>query len=141
MDLSPDEYFDPLDPDKAFWVQSVPRLLNAYVYTPYSADELEWTVLEIRDGTEFWIVRTQLLDGVRSFMHHSQQTDGTEEIIHSTELTHGCWHTVRTLKQPGKLWAVVTNSLTVEQSGNLTADRSYCERQSFEERKAFGGVR
>jgi hypothetical protein len=141
MELSPDDYFDPLDSGKAFWVQSVPQLLNAYEYTPHTADELEWTVVEITDGTAFWIVRTQLLDGMRSIMHHSQQTDGTEELIHSTEMTHGCWHTIRTLKQPRKLWAVVMNSLTVEQPGSLTADRSYCERQSFDERKGFGTVR
>jgi hypothetical protein len=141
IDLSPDEYFDPLDPGETLSVRSVPRLLDTHEYTPHSADQLAWTVVEIADGVEFWRVRTQLLDGMRSLMHHTHDSDGSEEIIHQTEISPACWHTVRILKQSGKLWAVVMDSLTVERPGALTADKDFADRQPFEERKTFGDVR
>jgi hypothetical protein len=141
IEMSPEEYFDPLNPGETISVRSVPKLLNTYEYTLHSADQLAWTVVEITDGLEFWRVRTQLVDGMRSLMHHSQDSDGSEEIIHQTELIPSCWHTIRILKQAGKLWAVVMDSLTVEQPGALVADKDFRERQSFEELKAFGNVR
>jgi hypothetical protein len=77
---------------------------------------------------------------MRSLMHHSQESDGSEEIIHQTELGPLCWHTIRTLKQAGKLWAVVTNSLTVERPVSFAESRNLCDLWSFEELKAFGNV-
>lgn len=141
MELSPEDYFDPLNPGETLSVRSVPRLLSTHEYTSYPADQLAWTVVEITDGPKLWRIRTQLLDGIRSHMHHSQDSDGSEEIIHQTEISPGCWHTVRTLKQSGKLWAVVLDSLTVERPGELAADKNFCERQSFETMKAFGDIR
>jgi hypothetical protein len=139
LELSPEDYFDPLDPGQTLSVRSIPRLLDTYQYTPYRADELCWTVVEICDGASFWRVRTQLLDGMRSLMHHSQQSDGSEEIIHATELGPQCWHTIRTLKQPGRSWAVVVNSLLVEGSPvHLVESRGFCGSYSFEELKAIG---
>jgi hypothetical protein len=138
--LSPEEYFDPLNPGEKLSVRSVPRLLNAREYTPFRADELRWTVVEISDGESFWRVRTQLLDGMRAFMHHTQSSDGSEEIIHSTELCPGWYHTIRTLKQPGKEWAMVVNSLMVDRAGKPWSSENFCERWSFEELKLFGDV-
>ena len=141
LELSPEDYFDPLNPGETLSVRSVPRLLDAYQYTSHRAEELCWTVLEITNGVEFWRVRTQLLDGKRSLMHHLQVSDGSEEIIHSTELGPQCWHTTRTLKEPGRTWAVVLNTLTVERPVSFTESRYFCESSSFEELKAFGDVR
>jgi hypothetical protein len=140
LHLSPDEYFDPPDPGETLSVRSVPRFDDAYRYAPHRPEELWWSVVEIRDGSTFWRVRTQLLDGMRSLMHHSQESDGSEEIIHQTELGSGCWHTIRTLKLAGKNWAVVMNSLTVERAAPVIEDRNICELWSFEELKAFGDV-
>jgi hypothetical protein len=140
LELSPEEYFDPLGPGETLSVQSVPRLLDTYQYTPHRADELRWTVVEVTDGESFWRVRTQLLDGMRSLMHHSQDSDGCEEIIHATKLGARCWHTIRTLKQPGQSWAVVMNSLTVERPVRLVKSRDLCKSWSFEELKSFGSV-
>ncbi len=140
IELTPDEYFDPLDPGETLSVRSVAKHLDAHKFTPYRADELAWTVEEISDGESFWRVRTQLLDGMRALMHHSQQGDGTEELIHSTQLSTFCWHTIRTLKLPNQEWAVVLNSLTVEQPSKLMESKYFCERWTFEELKAFGQV-
>ena len=141
LELMPEDYFDPLNPGETLSVRSVPRLLDAYQYTPHRAEELLWTVVEVTDGESFWRVRTQLLDGMRSLMHHSQQADGSEEIIHATELGPLCWHTTRTLKQAGQTWAVVMNSLTVERPVSLTESRNFCDPLAFEDLKAFGSVR
>jgi len=141
LELTPNEYFDPLDPGETLSVRSVEKHWNAHAYTPHTPDELRWTILEITEGSTFWRVRTQLLDGMRSLMHHSQEADGSEEIIHSTELGPGCWHSIRTLRLPGKAWAVVMNSLTVEQPARLSESRDYLEGLSFDDRNAFGDVR
>lgn len=82
-----------------------------------------------------------MLAGKRSLMHHTQQENDTEEIIHSTELGPACWHTIRTLKRPGKSWTVVMNSLTVERPNSFTENRGYEGKWSFEERMAFGDIR
>jgi len=141
LELSPEEYFDPLDPGEELSVRSVPRLLEDYQYTPHEADELRWTVLEITDGAKYWRVRTLFMDGVRSFMQHTEESDGSEEIILQSELTSGCWHTTRTLKMPGKSWSVVMDSLDVEQPAQLNMSRNFCESWAFDELKEFGNVR
>ena len=75
-------------------------------------------------------------------MTHSQSSDGSEEIIHSTEVLPDHWHTIRTQKQPGESWAVVMNALTVERPGVRTErDESLCGSCTWDEMRAFGGVR
>jgi hypothetical protein len=140
LELAPEDYFDPLNPGETLSVRSVPRLLDTYQYTPHRADELCWTEVEITDGDSFWRVRSQLIDGMRVLMHHVQTSQGSEEIIHATELGPLCWHTIRTLKQPGKSWAIVVNSITVERPVHLTESRNLCEPWSFEELKTFGSA-
>lgn len=141
LELSPEDYFDPLTPGEKLSVRSIPRLFDTYQYTAHHADDLRWTVVEINDGASFWRVRTQLLDGMRSLMHHSQESDGSEEIIHATELGPLCWHTIRTLKKPGQTWAVVMNSLMVEGPPvQMVESRGFCDSYSFEELNAFGTV-
>jgi hypothetical protein len=77
---------------------------------------------------------------MRSLMHHSQESDGAEEVIHATKLGPHCWHTIRTLKEPGQSWAVVMNNLTVERPVQLRTSRDLCKAWSFDELKSFGGV-
>ena len=141
LELSPEDYFDPLNPGETLSVRSVPRLLDTWEYTPHRPEELRWIVVEITDGESFWRVRTQLIDGMRVLMHHFQESDGSEEIIHSTELGPCCWHTIRTLKQAGQTWTVVLDSLTVERPVSFTDSRDFCESWTLEELKEFGTIR
>src|SRR5688572_19076776 len=104
LELSPEEYFDPLNPGETLSVRSVPWLLDTYQDPSHRVEELGRTVLEITDGAAFWRVQTQSIDRMRSLMHQSQQSDGSEEIIHQTELGPLCWHIIRTLKEAGKTW-------------------------------------
>jgi hypothetical protein len=140
LELSPDEYFDPLDEGEVLSVRSVSIHQDAFAYTGHRSEELWWTVLEITDGRASWHVRTQLLDGLRSLMTHSREADGSEEIIHQTELRPQCWHTIRTLREPGRMWTVVMNSLTVEQPGLLDESQDFCAGWSFEQLKGFGDM-
>lgn len=140
LELTPDEYFDPPDPGERLNVRSVARRMETHHYTSFSAKELAWTLLEITEGTDFWRVRTQFLDGQRSCMQHTQQSDGSEEIIHQSRLSEHCWHTVRVLKESGKLWATTCDSLIVEQATTLTSHKDIAERTSFADRIAFGNV-
>jgi hypothetical protein len=140
LELSPQEYFDPLNDGEILSVGSVPKHQDAFEYTGCRAHELYWTALEIREGETFWRVRTQFLDGLRSLMTHSSQSDGTEEVIHQTEIGPRCWHTIRTLREPGRAWAVVANNLTVETPAQLADSRDYCGTWSFDQLKAFGNT-
>jgi len=54
IEISPDDYFDPLNPGETLSVRSVPRLSNTHEYTAYPAEQLAWTVMEITNGSEFW---------------------------------------------------------------------------------------
>ncbi|NTW16608.1 MAG: hypothetical protein HGA41_04005 [Syntrophaceae bacterium] len=99
-----------------------------------------WTVLDISDGTAFWRVRTQLIDGLKSLMTHSVESDGSEEIIHQTEISPQCWHTIRTLKQAGKSWAVVMNNVTNDQPGQPVGNHNFCGNWSLVQMKAFGDI-
>ena len=40
LELSPEEYFDPLNPGETLSVRSVPRLAETWQYTPHPADEV-----------------------------------------------------------------------------------------------------
>ncbi len=140
LELSPEEYFDPLDEGEELSVRSVPKYLQEFVYTGHNAEDLWWTVLNIIDGTAFWRVRSQFLDGLKSLMLHSVESDGSEEIIHQTEISPQCWHTIRTLKQPGKSWAVVMNNITNDQPGLPTGSQNFCGGWSFDQMKAFGDI-
>src|SRR5262249_7580487 len=136
LELSPEEYFDPLDEGETLTVRSVARCCYDFEYTGHRAEDLWWTVLEITDGESFWRGRTQPVDGLRSLMHHTHQSDGSEEIIHQAQISPCCWHTIRTLKRPGKEWAVVMNNLTAEEPGKEMLSRDFGERWSFEQLNA-----
>ncbi len=96
LELSPEEYFDPLNPGETLSVRLVPRLLDLPVHS-----------------------------------------DGSEEIIHATELGPLCWHTIRTLKQPGRTWAVMMNRLTVERPVHFVESRDLWELSVIEELKRW----
>jgi hypothetical protein len=140
LELSPEEYFDPLDEGEELSISSIPKYCSVFVYTGLAACDLLWTVLEISDGTAFWRVRTQFLDGLKSQMTHSVDSDGTEEIIHQTEISPQCWHTIRTLREPGNSWALVMNNVTNDQQGQPVENLNFCGDWSFDQMKAFGGI-
>jgi hypothetical protein len=132
MELTLQQYYDPLGPGQTHDHGPIPRFHHAYQYTEHSADDLKWTVLE-GGPLEGSVIRTQLLDGRRSMMTHRADANGYEEIIHSTAVGEGGLLIVRTRKWPGEAWSVVESAYSVN-------DRSW-ERKvrewSSEELRAF----
>src|SRR5262249_1795558 len=113
VELTPEEYYDPLGPGETYERDAIPRFDHAYEYTEHSADDLKWTVL---DGGPIkgTVIRTQLLDGRRSMMTHRADADGYEEIIHSTGIGEGGFLIVRTAKRPGQSWSVTCSVYSVK---------------------------
>jgi hypothetical protein len=135
MELTPQQYYHPLEPGQTYERGAVPRFHHAYQYTGHSADDLKWTVLE-GGPIEGFVIRTQLLDGRRSMMTHRTDANGYEEIIHSTAVGEGRLLIVRTVKQFGQAWSVIS-------SGCLVNDANWEDKQrgwSVEEMRAFGGI-
>ena len=135
MELSPEQYYDPLEPGQTYERGAIPRFHHAYQYTKHPADEHWWTVLENgpKPGS---VIRTQFLDGRRFMMSHRMDANGYEEIIHSTAVGEGGLLIVRTQKQPGQAWSVVSSSYSVN-------DRGWHEKAvgwSFAQMQAFGKI-
>lgn len=140
LELSPEEYFDPLDEGEELSVNSVPKHLEEFTYTGFGAEDLRWAVLDISDGTVFKRIRSQFLDGLKSLMTHSLDSEGREEIIHQTEISPYCWHTVRTLREPGNSWAVVMNNIIKDHPDQPYENLNFCGEWTFDQMKAFGNI-
>jgi hypothetical protein len=135
IELSPDDYFDPLDPGENYEANGIPRWDHAYQYTGHTADEVKWTVLE-NGPKKGSIVRTQFLDGRRSMMTHRADADGYEAIIHFTAIGEAGLLIVRTVKQPGQAWAVVMSNYSINHSIGESKQVGW----SFEEMQAFCNI-
>jgi hypothetical protein len=143
VELAARDYYDSLAPGETYERDGIPRFDHAYRYTPCSPEELLWTVLDVnflRGGAERTVIRTQFLDGSRSMMTHRADADGYEEIIHSTQVDPGRWHHLRTVREPGRPWAVTLNSLTDERPGAKVASRDFCGDWSPETIRRFSSV-
>lgn len=135
IELTAEEYFDPLQTGESHAADGIPRFHHAYEYTPHSADELKWTVLENGpiDGS---VIRTQFLDGRRSLMTHRIDADGHEELIHSAVVGEGGLLVVRTCRRPGESWAVTSSNYSVNDSIGVSLHRGW----SFADMQAFGKI-
>ena len=135
LELTPEEYYHPLEQNETYERGAIPRFHHAYQYTKHSADDLRWTVLE-GGPIAGSVIRTQFLDGRRSMTTHRTDANGYEEIIHSTAVGEGRLLIVRTVKKPGQAWAVVS-------SGCLVNDATWEGIKvgwSREEMQAFGKI-
>jgi hypothetical protein len=135
MELTPEEYYDPLGPGQTYERGAIPRFHHACQYTGHSADDLKWTVLE-GGPIKGSVVRTQFLDGRRSMMTHRTDANGYEEIIHSTAVGEGGLLIVRTVKGPGEAWSVVRSVYSVNDASWENKEVGW----SFEEMQAFGRI-
>jgi hypothetical protein len=132
VQLSPQEYYDPPGPGQTYKRGAIARFHHAYQYTEHSADDLKWTVLE-GGPLPGSVIRTQFLDGRRSMMTHRMDGNGYEEIIHSTAVGEGGLLILRTRKQPGQAWSVVSSSYSVNDANweNKVVGWSFAEMQAF----------
>lgn len=143
LTLTPEQYFVPLPAGEPLTIRSTPRKLDVYEYTPFPATQLDWTCLEIKDNGAFWRIRTQFLDGARSMLEHTLDSDGREELIQSTELAPSVSHVVRILKEPGRNWTMIHNSVQADRPVQVqwTGTREFDGGRSYEALREFGAVR
>jgi hypothetical protein len=124
--LSPDEYFDPIEPDETYEEDAIAKCNHTWEYLNVPREQLRWT-MERRAGTsDDRTIYTQYLDGGRSWMTHRVDQDGYEEMIHVTQVDDRSCHIVRTVKTcvSGR-WAVCLNSLIVDQTDGSQREQRF----------------
>jgi hypothetical protein len=137
INLSPEEYFDPLEPGETFEENGVPTYQYTFDYIGCSANELKWSIEKISSSKGTRILRSQYLDGDRSMMEHIIDPDGSEEIIHSNQIEKDKWHIIRTYKSSNGSWSVIRNGLIDETSKAKQMSTEYEGDWSYEELKNF----
>lgn len=137
LTLTPEEYFDPLEPGETYEAHGVPRFNHTWQYLAVPRDRLKWS-LERRQGThDDTTFRTQYMDGGRSWMYHRLDPDGYEEIIHNTQFTDDRCHIMRTCRVAGGNWVVSLNSLIRDLADGSQDEQRYDQPWSPDESAAF----
>jgi hypothetical protein len=136
--LAPAEYFDPIEDGESYETHGVERFQNAYQYLEVPVADIRWTLLDIRRGSSWTRIRTQLLAGAESMLTHREDSDGYEEIIHTTQINQTDSHITRTCKRIEKSWcvwydAIITDHLDGSQTERrLDADWHEVDRERFD---------
>lgn len=90
--LTPEEYYDPLDPGERYEEDGVPRFDHAVDYLDNAIEELEWTRLDEEDGT---VVLERFASRGRVRIWHRRDADGGQELCLTTTLAPGRHHLAR----------------------------------------------
>jgi hypothetical protein len=112
--LTPEQYFDPLEPGESYDRDGVPRFDHAWQYLGVPLDRLMWTVLRRSGTAEPSVHRTDFFCDGRTWLLHRTDPDGYEELIHSTEFLDGSAHIIRTHRKPSETWTMNTNMLILD---------------------------
>jgi hypothetical protein len=133
LTLTPEEYFDPLEPGETYEANGVPRFNHTWHYLPVPRERLKWS-LERRQGTgDDTTFRTQYMGGGQSWMNHRLDPDGYEEIIHATQIAEDRCHIIRTCRVPGGQWAVSLNSVIRDSPDGSQEEQRLDQPWSFDE--------
>lgn len=109
IELSPEDYFDPLEEGENYQEDGTPKYNHTWQYLNKAVDELEWVIEEVSGTTEDRIIRTEFLKDGINWMIHRRDKSGYEEIIHNTEIASNISHIIRTHKASEGIWTVNTN--------------------------------
>ncbi|MDM8528176.1 hypothetical protein QUF58_08170 [Anaerolineales bacterium HSG24] len=111
VELTPDQYFDPLEEDETYYEDGIARYNSSWEYLPHvPVDELQWTFKEISGTNEDSTFYTEYQkNGRDNWMTHRVDHDGHEEIILSTDISNRIGHTIRLHKNEAGQWTVNTN--------------------------------
>jgi hypothetical protein len=103
--LTPETYFDALEPDQTYAADGIPRFNFTWQYLDVKRDGLIWSI-ERRSGTngDDTTLSTQYFDSGKTSITHCSDPDGYEELIHAINLGDSSYLTARTFKQPGGRW-------------------------------------
>jgi hypothetical protein len=128
LKLSPEAYFDPLEPGDTYQENGIPRYNETWQYLDVPRSRLKWAC-ERRSGTWFdTTFLTQYLDSGRSWLTHRVDPDGYEEMIHVTQLDDSTCHIIRTVKPAAAArWAVCLNSVIHDQDDGSQKEQRFDE--------------
>ena len=138
LTLTPEEYFDPIQPGETFEQDAIPKFNHTWQYLRVPRDSLKWS-MEHRSGTsDDTVFLTQYMDGGRSWMNHRSDPNGYEEIVQCTQLDECRCHIIRAVKiAPNGRWAVSYNGLITDQDDGSQAEQRFDVPWSFDDIKAF----
>jgi hypothetical protein len=135
--LTPEQYFDPLEPGETYEADGIPRYNHTWQYLSVPRERLKWS-LERREGTgDDTTFRTQYMAGGKTWMNHRLDPDGFEELIHCTQISATCCHIVRTRRGPTGAWTVSLISVIRDLPGGKQESTSYEEPWTFEQVNEF----
>lgn len=113
--LRPTEYFAALELGETYERDGVPKFDHARDYLDVSAEELEWTELQIRGTNQDQIRRTEVYSNGLSVMVHGIDTEGFEEIIIETSISELAVHKVHIYRKAESKWMMILNSVVESQ--------------------------
>jgi len=104
--LTPEEYFDPLEEDEtSFETSGIPKFDFAGKYLNLSAEDLKWTDVRIQGTNNKYSLRTEYYKGGHS-MWHLKDFDGTEGICYTSQISDSKQQIVRLHKPVNSSWQV-----------------------------------
>jgi hypothetical protein len=85
--LTPELYFESLEPGESYEESGVPRYNHAREYLGFVPDELKWTEVRILEAENSHTIRT-IFYGQNGSMWHRVDADGYEEICLETKMAN-----------------------------------------------------
>lgn len=112
LELTPEEYFDPLDEEENenFEDHGCAKFNHAEEYLYLNAADLKWTDIRIHGTKNDYNIRTEYYKGLHS-MWYRKEADGSEEICLITQISESETHIARIYKTIETDWRVVMNAL------------------------------
>jgi hypothetical protein len=106
IQLTPEEYFDPLEEDEtSFETSGIARSEFAGEYLNLRAEELKWTDVRIQGKNSDYNVRTEYYKGGHS-MWHLRDFDGTEGMCYTSQISDSRQQIIRLHKPVNSSWQV-----------------------------------
>jgi hypothetical protein len=124
LELSADQYFDPLEAGESFEKDGVPKFSNDWHYLRLEPSELLWSQLEVRGESHTKKYATQYSAGGQSVLVHRKDSDGWEEIIASTRLSPYQVHILR-VHRDSDAWVQNTNVLITTHADGTQSETAY----------------
>jgi len=119
VQLTPEEYFAPIEPAESFESDAIPKYDHASGYLGVSVEALAWTVVTLRGTVQDRTIREDFFPGGRTHLAHRVDHDGREELIHTSRIGDTIDLVTRTEKLPGQPWRVVMNWSYDRLAGNV----------------------
>jgi len=112
LELTPEEYFDPLDEeeDENFEDHGCPKFNHAEEYLQLNTNDLKWSDIRIQGTKNDYNIRTEYYKGIHS-MWHRKEANGNEEICLITQISESQTHIARIYKTKDTDWREVMNAL------------------------------